>query len=698
MTPVKSVTAIVFVIDQGFGSLRLPEGDEGEELAGIDLRPGAAEALDTALERRLRTAVAVTEPLSSRSAEVLTRFLPSIDQVVTLDQSVAETLVRLTRDWSTDPTTTLVVAADRVVRGAAAERGMLAVAHPTLATLVLRGRTLRFVLAAGHREEFERPAELIPYWLERHTDNAWQILAVMSESAIAEALRRRSRIHVLPLDLATEDPLLIQLDEVDGQAAEALSRHNLLWSDDVRALLAIGAAQSTDALPVHGSHGHFRLLTPSPELLRPTPQPTTAARATEFAVARLPLDRIEVTRLPADLEDLQTVLSSCPSTAASFMADVDRYSGAAPLDASGPIASRHIRHPDNPRVVQALLTDLRAMGLCAYTHTFAHAGRTLRNVVADLPGRGLFRLDPSILEPIREILVDAPLPEPPDPWLEAVSQSLGHDWVRAQMDDAPAPLAARRKLETSLGLRPWYPWWLRACPLAGPGAEIVIMGCHLDSTAMLTSGYDPATDAAPGADDDASGIAATLAVARWLRNLRGRLTHTVRFCFFNAEEAEMVGSRAYASMLRDADAPVRAVICADMIGYNSDAQGLFEVHAGFTDPAVRDLSTPIADKIAAWTATLNMLPAAQIYKGTIPLLNPDRNLYDGAIGRSDHVSFHERGYPAVVVSEDFFANLPTEPGSDPNPSYHRTDDRVIDSDYAANITCAIAYAVKELAG
>jgi hypothetical protein len=140
------------------------------------------------------------------------------------------------------------------------------------------------------------------------------------------------------------------------------------------------------------------------------------------------------------------------------------------------------------------------------------------------------------------------------------------------------------------------------------------------------------------------------------------------------------------------------VVCTDMIGYNSDAARIFEIHAGYTDPAVRDISVPIADSIAAWAACLGALAPAQIYKGTSSADGADRDVYDGAISRSDHASFHQQGYPAIVVSEDFFANLATEPGKDPNPNYHEGDDTVIDSAYASDITCAVAFAVKELAG
>jgi hypothetical protein len=501
----------------------------------------------------------------------------------------------------------------------------------------------------------------------------------------------------LPLDLSTEDPVFVQLDEIDEQTAKELSRQKILFAENARALLALGPRQPNDSLSVHGPHGHFQFLMPSPELNEPAPSSGSAFRTARRALAKWPLDKVNVAWLPIDPGILNVILAKCPSTAASFQAVVNRYSGVSDLDNSGPIVSRHIQHPDNSRVVQALIAELNSIGYCAYTHSFNHAGLTLHNVIADLPGKGLFRLNPDILQRVRQVFLKRPIPDPPDPWIKAFSGIVGKKWLEEQKLAELSPLEMRLGLEAIFELRSWFPWWLQFCPLAGLGAEIVIVGCHLDSTAARTTGYNPVTDPAPGADDDATGIASTLAIARYLWAFRGKLPHTVRFCFFNAEEQGLVGSKAYAAMLKAAGAPVKAVVCADMIGYNSDAQRIFEVHAGFTDPAVRDLSVPIADKIAAWGASLGALAPAQIYKGTIGSSGTDRNLYDGAINRSDHGAFHQQGYPAVVTSEDFFVNLAAEPGADPNPNYHAEEDTVIDSAYAADISCAIALAVKELA-
>jgi Zn-dependent M28 family amino/carboxypeptidase len=226
----------------------------------------------------------------------------------------------------------------------------------------------------------------------------------------------------------------------------------------------------------------------------------------------------------------------------------------------------------------------------------------------------------------------------------------------------------------------------------------------MDSTAKRTEPYIASEHPAPGADDDASGIAATLAIARYLSNFKGRLRHTVRFCFFNAEEMGLKGSRNYAMTIRAVDAPIKSVICMDMISYNKGSPTIksFEIHAGYTDPAVRDISVPIAVLVKDCAKNLHELDDAQIYKGLKPdetANDTDLNKFDGAIGRSDHTAFHEHAYPALVVTEDAFIGPPGQP-PDFNQNYHSFKDNAsnIDSAYGAAITHAVALALKALAG
>ncbi|MGR5961173.1 M28 family metallopeptidase [Bacillus cereus] len=308
-----------------------------------------------------------------------------------------------------------------------------------------------------------------------------------------------------------------------------------------------------------------------------------------------------------------------------------------------------------------------SLGFCPTLHTFNFSGKSLNNVIADLPGIGNSTFKPDVREQLREIFLKHPNPNPIENWFPSVKKIIGEEWFKSQFTNDISPLNTRKLIEESFGLSPWYPWWLESCPPQGEGAQLVIVGCHLDSTATSDSIYNPISDSAPGADDNASGIAATLSIAKRLAEFQGKLTHTVRFCFFNAEESGLVGSKAYASMLKSTGAPIKAVICMDMIGFNRSNNHLFEIHAGYNDPAIRDASLPIAQVIAKHTAEVSTLSPPQIYQGTSTTSNSNRTLFDGAINRSDHAAFHQQGYPAVVISEDFFINLPSEPTADPNP-------------------------------
>lgn len=90
-----------------------------------------------------------------------------------------------------------------------------------------------------------------------------------------------------------------------------------------------------------------------------------------------------------------------------------------------------------------------------------------------------------------------------------------------------------------------------------PG-EIYAAGAHYDSTSS-----DPAR--APGADDNGSGTAGVVEIARVLSQCQ--LRRTVRLLIFSNEEAGMVGSAAYAGDARRRGDDIRAFLNLDMIAY-----------------------------------------------------------------------------------------------------------------------------------
>lgn len=227
--------------------------------------------------------------------------------------------------------------------------------------------------------------------------------------------------------------------------------------------------------------------------------------------------------------------------------------------------------------------------------------------------------------------------------------------------------------------------------LTGVSPELVLVTAHLDSTAAFHEPYSPSTDPAPGADDDASGVAAVLAIAGRFAALAAAVqpARTVRFVLFNAEEQGLIGSQAYARRSKSRGEVIAAVWQMDMIGYNKQLPRAWEAHAGFeSSAAVEARSRRLADLIQVVATQVSpALPQAQIYhSGTIPE-------GDQAAGRSDHASFHAQGYPAIVVSEDFFVGPGTDgPAPEENPNYHRPGDTLIDEEFAADIARALGAA------
>lgn len=227
--------------------------------------------------------------------------------------------------------------------------------------------------------------------------------------------------------------------------------------------------------------------------------------------------------------------------------------------------------------------------------------------------------------------------------------------------------------------------------LAGTSAEIVLVTAHLDSTAASSPDYDESRDAAPGADDDGSGVAAVLAIAEAILALSATrpLLRNVRFVLFNAEEEGLVGSRVYARQQRSAGAPIVAVFQMDMIGFNRVLPRSWEVHAGSASSAdVERRSLALAKVLLSLSRQVSpQLEPPQIYASDS---GPDG---DPASGRSDHAPFQAHGYAACVASEDFFMGpVPDSPAAEENPNYHRTEDTFVDAAYAADIARVVGAA------
>jgi Peptidase family M28 len=696
------IKSILIVMDQSFGSINLTEDDNNNSnaiLSSLDINPYTENALSEFAEAGLRIILIAPESLlPSNLIESAKQFVPTNCKVITYNENLDQFFSTLKSSGEIADRNAIFVAADRVLRKHAIANGYLALPHLSIAALALKEKTLFFVRVRGEAKRFSSLGKVVPYFVERYEHNQMMLLGVMSQTSISQAISHRLQIELLPLNFMEEDAMLVYLDRIDSKTPEKLRDQKVLFSDGQNMLVALGPDLANDAVPFHDKHGHFFFLYPDPSLLKTTPPPVSnLMRSAETTFSRWPLNKTKITPINGDMTLSEFIPEKDPVDPITFQKDIDRYGGNSNLDGSGPLKSRHCEHTDNKRAVKALLKDLRLMGYYPFTHSFTYQAKILRNVIADLPGHGYFKAEPDLAEQVRQVFAKYPNVIPSEPWISEVLNIVGRDWFVQQNLESLSPLLIRKQLE-DIFLK-GSPWWLKQSNLSGLGAQMIVVCCHMDSTANNESIYNKSVDPAPGIDDNCSGVAATLAIARYLEQYRRRLTHTVRFCFFNAEEMGLFGSQAYATYLKNRNAALKAVINLDMMGYNKDQERIFEVHAGYPDPAVRDLCLPIADVLKQWAANLGKLGEAQIYRGTKQggPEDYDRDIFDGAIRRSDHYSFQHHGYPACHISEDFFANLPTEPGRDPNPNYHTFKDKVIDKDYCIDIASAAAFAIKELA-
>jgi len=96
--------------------------------------------------------------------------------------------------------------------------------------------------------------------------------------------------------------------------------------------------------------------------------------------------------------------------------------------------------------------------------------------------------------------------------------------------------------------------------------EVVIVSAHLDSKSDERLMY------APGADDNASGCAAVLELARVLSE--HSFEKSIRFIFFSREETGWEGSAAYVKSIDKNSEKISAVINLDMIAYGNDNEDI----------------------------------------------------------------------------------------------------------------------------
>ena len=181
-------------------------------------------------------------------------------------------------------------------------------------------------------------------------------------------------------------------------------------------------------------------------------------------------------------------------------------------------------------------------------------------------------------------------------------------------------------------------------PGGGPNRNrAYLMTAHYDSIASKTKDWEENWRMlpAPGADDNASGVAEMLETARILTQSDLEFDFTIKFIAFGGEELGLFGSKHYAQRAEERGEKIAGVLNFDQLGHDND--DILDIHV-------------VGDAHSEWLVNA-FQTASQIYNIDIDF----RKVIDPKFVYSDHASFWEKGYSAVMLSEESSMDSPDWP-------------------------------------
>jgi hypothetical protein len=275
-------------------------------------------------------------------------------------------------------------------------------------------------------------------------------------------------------------------------------------------------------------------------------------------------------------------------------------------------------------------------------------------------------------------------------------------WIRAEFERDSAQADGRLKVELdTFDQHPAPPRIpeeveitniVATLPGSDPDGRTVVVSGHYDS--RVTNPLDTTT-AAPGADDDASGVACVLELARVMSHYQ--FGATIVFLAVAGEEQGLNGSTHWAEAAKARKADIEAMLDNDIIGSSRSGDGVvdrstvrlfaqgippsaspddallaLERAGGENDTPPRELARAVKEIAAAYVPSMRV---RVIYR-------TDRYLRGG-----DHLPFLERGYPAVRFTEpaEDFRRQHQDVRVENGVQYGDTPDHV-DFAYTADVT------------
>jgi Zn-dependent M28 family amino/carboxypeptidase len=221
---------------------------------------------------------------------------------------------------------------------------------------------------------------------------------------------------------------------------------------------------------------------------------------------------------------------------------------------------------------------------------------------------------------------------------------------------------------------------VRNIEVSTPHSSFVVVGAHYDTV-----------PGSPGADDNASAVAALIELA----GLLGKEGLPIRFVAFANEELPYfmgpeMGSWVSARHARDRGETVRAMLSLEMLGYYSDQPGSqrYPPPLGLFYPDHGDYIAFVGD-LGARSLVRKAIGIFRKHTA-FPSEGVAAPAFIPGVTRSDHWSFRDQGFPAIMVTDTAYNR---------NPHYHLASDTPENLDYErmARVTLGLAGVIRELA-
>jgi Zn-dependent M28 family amino/carboxypeptidase len=211
----------------------------------------------------------------------------------------------------------------------------------------------------------------------------------------------------------------------------------------------------------------------------------------------------------------------------------------------------------------------------------------------------------------------------------------------------------------------------------------------VNSSPILIGAHYDAVPGTPGADDNATGVAVLLELARAFATEPAK--YPIRLVAFDLEEYGLIGSSQYAADLQQQGQRLRLMFSLEMLGYCDSTVGSQRYPAGL------ERFYPNRANFIALIGNLATIPdllrlSRRIRASGMPcewLPAPNRGLMVPQTRLSDHAPFWDRGYRAIMVTDTAFLR---------NPHYHQISDRIdtLDLDFLVGVCRGLEVSIRYL--